>query len=60
MTEKDTSASTQLSEEEIIALLGSLKKEPTPEADFEERFLCDFHELVAREVVCTPARNSRR
>lgn len=56
MTKKDTSASTQISEEDIIALLGSLKKEPTPEADFEERFLCDFHELIAREAVCTPAR----
>lgn len=56
MTKKDTSSSTQISEEDIIALLGSLKKEPTPEADFEERFLCDFHELIAREAVCTPAR----
>ncbi|MGN0820276.1 MAG: hypothetical protein ACI4OX_00635 [Akkermansia sp.] len=57
MTEKDTGSTEKLTEEDIIALLATLKQEPTPEANFEERFLCDFHDMVAREVVCTPARH---
>lgn len=45
-----------LSEEDLVALLTSLRKEATPEAHFEERFLYDFHERIAREAVCRPAR----
>ncbi len=45
-----------LSESDLVALLSTLRKEPTPEAHFEERFLYDFHERVAREAVCRPAR----
>lgn len=44
------------SEEQLIALLATLKVEPSEEADFESRFLCEFHERVAREAVCCPAR----
>lgn len=42
-------------DKQLIALLATLKAEPTPEADFESRFLYDFHERVARETVCCPA-----
>lgn len=45
-----------LSETDLVALLASLRKEATPEAHFEERFLYDFHERIAREAVCRPAR----
>ena len=40
----------------LVELLASLRVEATPEAHFEERFLCEFHERVAREAVCRPAR----
>lgn len=43
-------------EEHLIALLAELKMEATPEADFEERFLYDFHEKIAQQAVCRPAR----
>lgn len=43
-------------EEELVALLATLRVEPVKEADFEARFLCEFHERVAREAVCCPAR----
>lgn len=42
-------------EAHIVNLLATLRVNATPEADFEERFLYDFHELVAREAVCCPA-----
>ncbi|MBQ8516302.1 MAG: hypothetical protein IJ498_01840 [Akkermansia sp.] len=42
-------------EAQLLMLLASLKVEATPEANFEERFLYDFHERVARETVCCPA-----
>lgn len=45
-----------LSETDLVALLATLRKEATPEANFEERFLYDFHERIAREAVCRPAR----
>ena len=44
------------SEERLVALLATLRVEPTEEADFESRFLHEFHERVAREAVCCPAR----
>lgn len=44
------------SEEQLVALLATLRVKPTDEADFEARFLCEFHERVAREAVCCPAR----
>lgn len=44
------------SEEQLVALLATLRVEPVKEADFEGRFLCEFHERVAREAVCCPAR----
>ena len=43
-------------EEHLLALLATLKVERVEEADFEGRFLADFHERVAREAVCCPAR----
>lgn len=44
------------SEEQLVALLATLRVTPAEEADFESRFLYDFHERVAREAVCCPAR----
>lgn len=44
------------SEEQLVTLLSSLKVEYTEEADFEGRFLSEFHERVTREAVCCPAR----
>lgn len=46
----------QETEAELVRLLSSLRVEATPEASFEERFLYDLHEKVAREAVCRPAR----
>ncbi|MCQ2364800.1 MAG: hypothetical protein MJ051_04535 [Akkermansia sp.] len=42
-------------EAQLLNLLAELRVSATPEADFEERFLYDFHEAVAREAVCCPA-----
>lgn len=50
--EEGTSTDT---ERQLLVLLASLKADATPEADFESRFLYDFHERVARETVCCPA-----
>ena len=47
---------TSVSEEQLVAILATLRIEQTPEADFESRFLAEFHERVAREAVCCPAR----
>ena len=44
------------SEAQLVALLATLRVQPVEEADFESRFLCEFHERVAREAVCCPAR----
>lgn len=44
------------SEDQLVAMLTMLRVEPAKEADFEGRFLCEFHERVAREAVCCPAR----
>lgn len=44
-----------VTEEQLLKLLEEMRVSATPEADFEERFLYDFHELVARETVCRPA-----
>ena len=44
------------SEEQLVALLATLKVERVEEADFEGRFLAEFHDRVAREAVCCPAR----
>lgn len=44
-----------ISEADLAELLTTLRVELTPEAHFEERFLYDFHERVARETVCCPA-----
>ncbi len=52
----DTAGTDGISDTELLALLSSLKVEATPEADFESRFLYDFHERIARESVCRPAR----
>ncbi len=42
---------------ELACLLRTLLVEPTPEAQFEERFLADFRERVEREAVCRSARS---
>lgn len=44
------------SEEQLVALLATLRVEPAEELDFEGRFLSEFHDRVAREAVCCPAR----
>lgn len=50
-----------LSEEERDARLGDLlsmlKQEPEPEANFEERFLYNFKDRLAQELVRKPARS---
>lgn len=53
---KPTHTIVTVSEENLVALLSTLKVHSTEEADFEGRFLCEFHERVAREAVCCPAR----
>lgn len=54
--DKVNHSKTPESEEELVALLATLRTEMTPEADFEARFLAEFHERVARDAVCCPAR----
>ena len=44
-------------ETRLVAVLASLRVSQTPEVGFEERFLYDFHERIARETVCCPARH---
>ncbi len=56
MENKKTAGRKKISEEELVSLLGGLKVEPSPEADFEARFLHDFHERVTREAAIQPAR----
>ncbi len=53
---KPTHTSLPESEAQLVALLATLRVEPTEELDFESRFLSEFHERVAREAVCCPAR----
>lgn len=55
MNDEKTNA-TKLSEDDIIGLLAGLKVEPHPEANFEDRFMHDFRERVARYAVTRPAR----
>ena len=50
-------AATADAETRLVAVLASLRVSQTPEAGFEERFLYDFHERIAREAVCCPARH---
>ena len=51
----DSRKKDEIGEAQLLTLLASLKVEATPEANFEERFLYDFHERVVRETVCCPA-----
>lgn len=46
----------KVDEGELVTLLAALRVEAAPEADFEDRFLYDLRERIAREVVCCPAR----
>ncbi len=43
-----------MSEEELKALLASLYKEPEKDEYFEERFTLKFHERVVQSAICTP------
>ncbi len=45
-----------ISDADLTRLLASMKVAPAPEADFEERFLYDLRERLARESVCCSAR----
>ena len=47
---------TELSEDDIVSLLAALRQEPHPEANFEDRFVHDFRDRVARYAVTRPAR----
>lgn len=53
--EKITNGETD-GETRLVALLAALRLEPTPEADFEERFIYDLHERIVRDAVCCPVR----
>ncbi|MDO5472864.1 MAG: hypothetical protein Q4F35_05985 [Akkermansia sp.] len=44
------------SEARLIQLIAALRVEPTEEANFEERFVADLRDRIAREAVCCPAR----
>lgn len=55
MSNKETSG-TNLSEDDIVKLLATLRMEPHPEANFEDRFVHDFRDRVARYAVTRPAR----
>lgn len=44
-------------EARLGALLSMLKQEPEPEANFEERFLYNFKDRLAQELVRKPARS---
>lgn len=55
MEQRDDSDLTK-EETELVALIATLRMEPTPEADFEERFLYDLRERIVRDTVCCPAR----
>lgn len=43
-------------EAELVALISQLRLEQTPEADFEERFVCDLRDRIVRDAACCPAR----
>ena len=43
--------------QQLTELLRTLLLEAAPEAHFEERFLYDFRERIAREAVCRPLRS---
>lgn len=45
-----------LTDDELVALLNSLKVEPSSEADFEGRFLHDFRNRLAQQALLRPAR----
>ena len=47
---------TELNEDDLVGLLAGLKREPHPEANFEDRFVHDFRECVARYAATRPAR----
>ncbi len=51
----DSRTKDTIGEAQLLSLLAALKVEETPEANFEERFLHDFHNRVVRETVCCPA-----
>lgn len=53
--EHDTS-NKEAGDEELVVLLRTLRVEAVAEAHFEERFLVEFRERLAREAVCRPAR----
>lgn len=53
--EKTTNGETD-GETRLVALIAELRLEPTPEADFEERFIYDLHERIVRDAVCCPVR----
>lgn len=55
MEQKETDIDS-ITEEHLVELLATLRVEPVKEADYEERFLFDLRERIARDAVCRPAR----
>lgn len=53
--ENETSCK-EADDEELVLLLRALRVEAVPEAQFEERFLYEFRERLAHEMVSRPAR----
>lgn len=51
--EKDLQELAHADEEKLVKELASMRVELTPEADFEARFLADFHERLAETEVAT-------
>ncbi len=55
MAHKDTDTA-GMTEEHLVELLATLRIEPVAEANYEERFLSDLKDRIARDAVCRPAR----
>ena len=50
-TKEDDPLACTVSEQELSALLASLRREPTKEATFEDRFLADFKDRLAHKAM---------
>ncbi len=50
-TKEDDPLACTVSEQELSALLASLRREPTKEAHFEDRFLADFKDRLAHKAM---------
>lgn len=55
MAKKETDVD-GITEERLVELLVLLREEPVAEADYEERFVQNLRDRIARDAVCCPAR----